>query len=114
MRRSRGTRPFRVKLGLFAILFQAILFGWHHHELSVSGRLPFPIVENHSTGSQAADDDADGCEICQVLHHLAAAPIDFSGPPPPLGFIAVSAGAQAASTAYGASAGFDARAPPLA
>ena len=103
---------FGVKLGLFAILFQAILFGWHHHELSVSGRLPFPIVENHSTGSQPADDDADGCEICQVLHHLTATPVDFTGAAPLLALTACLLVTVPAVVSHTAVLAFRSRAPP--
>jgi hypothetical protein len=69
-------------LGVFAILFQAILFGWHHHDLAFAARgAPLTLSAPASTGLPA--DDADECEICIVLHHQATAP---------LGFIAVLAG----------------------
>jgi len=72
-----------VRLALFAILFQAILFSWHHHDLRFDGRLPAPVIENSAASTQPAD-DADGCEICQVLHHLTAATVDFTAAPPPV------------------------------
>jgi hypothetical protein len=107
------TRRLAVRLGLFAILFQAILFGWHHHDPVFADRLPSPVVQNPS-GSPQVFDDADGCEICQVLHHLTAAPVDFSATPPGLVVAAIAVPSDAAFTARGLALAFRARAPPLA
>ncbi|HEU0218473.1 MAG TPA: hypothetical protein VFQ90_17595 [Stellaceae bacterium] len=71
-----ATRTIAARLGVLAVLFQAILFGWHHHDLTVPGRLSMPAVENPAAAPQIADDE-DGCEICQIRHHLTAAPIEF-------------------------------------
>jgi hypothetical protein len=103
-------RGIAARLSLFAVLFQAFLFGWHHHDLTFPGRLPMPVVEDHSAAPQIADDE-DGCEICQVLHHLTAAPVDTPAVPPPLG-IAAPAEAGNAFTAHAPALGFYARAPP--
>jgi hypothetical protein len=114
MSRGRGAaRRLAARLGLFAVLFQAVLFGWHHHELNFAGRLPAPIVENPAASPQVADDE-DGCEICQVLHHLSAAPIDLVAAPPPLAVAVSSLAGSNAFVARGFARAFHARAPPLA
>ena len=70
-------RPARRRvalLGCLAILLQAILFGWHHHELALPshGAPPAAYAEGGTPLSPAtAEDD---CDICQALHHLRAAP----------------------------------------
>jgi len=107
--RRRGRRV-AARLGLFALLFQAILFGWHHHELNLAGRLPASIVENPAATPQIADDE-DGCEICQILHHLTAATVDAATATTPL---AVSLGSIAGDAAFvrATALAFRARAPP--
>jgi len=112
MKRHRAVRGVAVRLGLFAVLFQAILFGWHHHDLNFAGQLPAPIVEKPAVAPQVAD-DADGCEICQVLHHLTAAPVDIVTARPPLALAGCSFAGDAAFAGSGPSLAFRARAPPL-
>jgi hypothetical protein len=107
----RGPLRLAAWLGLFAVLFQAILFGWHHHDLPFAGHLPAPILENHAGTPQPAD-DADGCEICQVLHHLTAAPIDVAGTAPPLAVASASIAVEAPFLAHTFALAFRARAPP--
>jgi hypothetical protein len=109
--RSRSSRRLAARLGLFAVLFQAILFGWHHHELTFAGRLPAPIVENPSAAPQLADDE-DGCEICQVLHHLTAAPVDVVASLPPVAIAAISPSGRAAFVGTAPDLAFYPRAPP--
>ena len=111
-RRCLG-RALAARLGLFAVLFQAILFGWHHHDLIVAGRLPVPVIENPAASPQIADDE-DGCEICQVLHHMTAAPVDIAGAPPSLAIAAVSASGDITFAVRTPALAFRARAPPLA
>ncbi|HWB48608.1 MAG TPA: hypothetical protein VG651_05825 [Stellaceae bacterium] len=104
-------RVFAARLGLVAVLFQAILFGWHHHDLTFAGRLPAPAVENHSAAPQIADDE-DGCEICQVLHHQIAVTPDFPPAPTPS---AIAAGLDAGDAPFiprSPALAFRARAPP--
>jgi hypothetical protein len=105
-------RAVAARLGLLAILFQAILFGWHHHDLTFPGRLSMPVVENLAAAPQAADDE-DGCEICQVLHHLTAAPIEFTAIRPPCTVAARLDQPRAKSVRAKATTAFRARAPPL-
>jgi hypothetical protein len=106
-----AARAMTARLGLLAVLFQAILFGWHHHDLTFPGRLPMPVVENQSAAAQIADDE-DGCEICQVLHHLTAAPVEFPAIEPPRAVIAGSVDRDPAMVRGTAAAAFQARAPP--
>src|SRR5277367_2070946 len=101
---GRPMRRLAARLGLFAVLFQAVLFGWHHHDLRFSRHLPAAIVENPSTSPQIAD-DADGCEICQILHHQNAAPVALAAVPPPHAI---------AATRITGDAAFVARSPALA
>ena len=101
------------RLGLLAVLFQAILYGWHHHELRFPSRLPAAVIENPTSAPQALD-DGDDCEICQVLHHQAAAPPGFAAAPL---LPAIVAGLTSADIAFiGGALGpaFRARAPPRA
>jgi len=110
----RGSRLARIApLPIFAILLQAILFGWHHHQPVVSGRLPVPIIENPSGPPQVVDDE-DGCEICQVLHHLTAAPVDTIAAPSPLAVASDDSAGDAAFVARTPVPAFRARAPPRA
>jgi hypothetical protein len=108
-----GARSAAATLGLFAVLFQAILFGWHHHDLIVAGRLAVPVIEKPAATPQVIDDE-DRCEICQVLHHLTAATVDFAGAPPLLALATAAAAPDTAFAVRGPTASFHARAPPLA
>ena len=104
-------RIMAARLALLAVLFQAILFGWHHHDLTLPGRLSMPVIENHSATPQIADDE-DDCEICQVLHHLSAAPIEFAAVRPPCIMVARLRQVHPASLHNATAAAFHARAPP--
>jgi hypothetical protein len=112
---SHAATPSRlgVRLGLFAILFQAMLFAWHHHPLVLSGSLPAPVIANGAGPTQPADDE-DGCEICSVLLHLTGAPVDFMVAPPPPPIAAAIVSGETAMVAEGPALAFQARAPPLA
>ena len=114
MQRAPAGRLLGAALGLFAVLFQAILFGWHHHDLEFAGRLARAVLSAASsaaTSSPAADND--GCEICQTLHHQSAATPEslFAPAPPPLA--ALPPPHDAAFTTGVLALAFRARAPPL-
>jgi hypothetical protein len=111
MTRGGPAASLAAGLGVFAILFQAILFGWHHHDLVLTGRLPAAVVENPGATPQALD-DADGCEICQVLHHLFAAPEELAAPLPPHAAPANRIAGEPAPAARSPVLAFRARAPP--
>ena len=70
-------------IGVAAILFQAFLFGWHHHALALpqsSG--PFASLQSATHPLSPATSE-DLCEICTVLHQQSAAPLAFATPPVP-------------------------------
>jgi hypothetical protein len=112
-RRPRVGSSWAVGLSVFAILFQALLFGWHHHDLVFAGSLPAPVAQNSAAPSQALDDE-DRCEICSVLHHLTAAPVEIAAVPMPAPITVILRFGAAASVAQTPALAFRARAPPLA
>ncbi len=75
------------RLAVLAVLFQAMLFGWHHHSLPAMARSVHPAVTLHNASLPLSPAGAeDSCEICVALHHLSASPLDFAVPPlPPIG-----------------------------
>jgi hypothetical protein len=112
---TRRTPALRLaaRLGLFAILFQAILFGWHHHDL-IFGSQSQRAVLHDSTAPTHPVNDEDGCEICQVLHHQTAASSNGIVAPLP-GLTASPCAADGPVFVVRALAlAFRARAPPLA
>src|SRR3954447_20703740 len=75
--RQRRRRAYAL-VGTFAILFQAVLFAWHHHPAS------FHIPSAGATAALAAPTSpvipplADhDCEICFALSHPGAVPFDL-------------------------------------
>ena len=75
-------RQITAIVGSFAILFQAMLFAWHHHPLPLSPR-GAPAVAVAQAGPELpalADHD---CQICLALSHHGAVPIDFFTARPP-------------------------------
>jgi hypothetical protein len=70
-------------IGVAAILFQALLFGWHHHGLRLTGRGEPAASVYDSLRQIPAAAGEDGCEICAVLHHQNASPLAFAMPPTP-------------------------------
>ena len=108
-------RPARRRvalLGCLAILLQAILFGWHHHELALPshGAPPAAYAEGSIPLSPAtAEDD---CDICQALHHLRAAPGEVALLPLPDGGASPLVFPEIAPQGRGSERAFQARAPP--
>ena len=68
-------------LGAFAILLQAVLFGWHNHPLPFSpmGAPAVLATAGHEVPGLVDDD----CQICFALSHHSAAPVDFAAAPMP-------------------------------
>jgi hypothetical protein len=102
------------RLAVFAVLFQAMLFGWHHHSLPAMARSAHPIVSlHHDAGLPWSPATAeDSCEICIALHHLSASPLAFAvSPPPSIGAAATHLPDQA-SPDRAIDRAFHARAPP--
>src|SRR5690242_1220867 len=84
--RARGRwRRVAALTGAFAILVQAVLFGWHHHAIpfgrqhAASGVI---ILAAPISPGMAGADDHD-CQICFALSHQGAVPVDFFAPSPP-------------------------------
>jgi len=68
-------------IAVAAILFQALLFGWHHHALAWPGR-GGPAAGLYDASRPLPSTVAeDSCEICAVLHHQSASPLAFVAPP---------------------------------
>ena len=113
--RQRGRRAGALA-GIFAILFQAVLFAWHHHEVSFHVRsAPAVTILEAAPASPSAPGLADhDCEICFALSHHGAVPVDFcpaqqpeNAPPPQTRIAAV----EVPLTPYSL---FRSRAPPAA
>ncbi|MGC2203740.1 MAG: hypothetical protein WA633_26790 [Stellaceae bacterium] len=61
----------------FVILFQAIVFAWHHHELSFSsGRTSTVAIAAAPSPVPPASADED-CQICFAISHHGAIPVDL-------------------------------------
>ena len=80
----KAARSKRVALlGVFAVVLQAVLFAWHHHDLGFAARgAPLALSAPASGNGDTPATDADGCEICIGLQHQAAA-LGFMVPPVP-------------------------------
>jgi hypothetical protein len=109
--KSRSAPP-RVAafLGIFAILLQAALFGWHHHPLPFSSRgAPTVLVPAGPSTPVLIDDD---CQICFALSHHSAAPADFVAPPAPVRGSSPLTAVEAVLAPVAAFLLFRSRAPP--
>jgi len=107
---ARG--PGLAWVGVAALLFQAIVFGWHGHSLPLSS--PAHVgISAPSPASPLSPADLDNvCSICLTLHHSSSLPVEFAGLPR-LAFAVRAAPPQAAlSLTSEPSTGFNARAPP--
>jgi hypothetical protein len=113
MMSSRSKRA--ALLGVFAILYQAILFGWHHHELGFAVRgTPLTLSAPVSGNTSLPGADADRCEICIVVHHQAAAPLAFIASPVPAAATSALYPPDPALVSRDFARAFRARAPPRA
>jgi hypothetical protein len=99
-------------IGVAAILFQALVFGWHHHGLAWAAR-GGPAASFYDASRPLPTAVAeDICEICAVLHHQSASPLAFAAPPaPPATASAVTPPARI-FRGRASTRGFHARAPP--
>ena len=114
-RGSRLAKRMVAAVGVFAILLQAILFGWHHHPLPFSGHAA-AVVAAAATGGQTPTEADDDCPICFALAHHSAAPLnlDLSAPLPGDHLVAFFAARAAAPTERAPYLLFQSRAPPRA
>ena len=100
-------------IGVAAILLQALLFGWHHHEFALGRSGPAATLSNASQPLAPAS-AKELCEICSILHHQSAAPLAFMMPAIPSSIESAINPPSAASPDGSGTSGFRARAPPLA
>ena len=72
-RARQGRRRAYALVGTFAILFQAVLFAWHHHPASFHVRSAGPAATLAAPTSPVMPALADhDCEICFALSHHGA------------------------------------------
>jgi hypothetical protein len=80
--RSAPSRRGVAALGIFSILLQAVLFGWHHHPLPLPSRgEPTALVAAPPAGPSTPALTDDDCQICFALGHHSATPVDFVAAP---------------------------------
>ena len=104
-------RPIAL-IAIAAILFQALLFGWHHHGLACAAR-GGPAASLYDASRPLPSTVAeDSCEICAVLHHQSASPLAFIGPPTPPAIASAVALPARIFLDRADTRGFHARAPP--
>ena len=101
-------------LGVFAILVQAILFGWHHHELTLASLGTTPTVHGEGSAPLSPAAAADDCDICQTLHNLRTAPGEVASLPLPDDAASALAFSELVLQGPGFPDAFRARAPPRA
>ena len=101
-------------LGCVAILFQAILFGWHHHELALLSPGTIPAAHGEGSAPLSPATAEDECDICQALHNLRTAPGEVAWLPLPGGRTLEPAVPELVRQWPGIPSVFHARAPPRA
>jgi len=108
---STAQRRGLARLGILAVLLQALLFAWHSHPLPPShAPTVAALAPNEPLSPTAADDD---CAICLTLQHIGSStPVEFVGLPTPR-VMRVNTPQPDLAVAQGAFCGaFRARAPP--
>jgi hypothetical protein len=108
----RAARRRVALLGCLLVLFQALLFGWHHHALALASHGAPPSVHGEGSAPISPATAEDDCDICQVLHHLRAASGDVASMPLPAGAASAPALPELVRQGRGVSSAFQARAPP--
>ena len=99
-------------IGVAAILFQAFLFGWHHHSLALPQNSGPTASLQSATQPLAPATAEELCEICAVLHQQSAAPLAFAAPPLPCCTGAATHRSEADPIGRTHARVFQARAPP--
>ena len=114
--RPRGaSRRATVTLGIFAILFQAMLFAWHDHAHPRSSRAASAVVALAAATDQEMPAPAeDACQICFALSHHGAAPVDLFAAAPPDHLPVLTTRATAVTASLASYLLFRSRAPPWA
>jgi hypothetical protein len=97
-----------------AIVFQALLFAWHHHDLHLAApHAPSALSAIHGDGHLSPGDDEDGCQICMVLHHQSTSTADVVALPPHRAAVSVPRPAESVIVGLSFSPAFHSRAPPV-
>jgi hypothetical protein len=100
-------------LGIFAILFQAMLFAWHHHAPPFASPSAPGVVLLAATSGEDIPAAADhNCQVCLYISQHGAAPVDFFTGGSPGRAALPSAAAIAADPPLAAYLLFRSRAPP--
>ena len=110
----RAARRRVALLGCLAILFQAILFGWHHHELTLASQGTQPAAHGKGSAPLSPATAEDDCDICQALHNVRTAPGEAASPPLPGRAALALALPELVRQGRGFPGAFQARAPPRA
>jgi DUF2946 family protein len=108
----RAARRRVALLGCLLILFQAILFGWHHHALALGSHGVPPAAHGEGGAPLSPATAEDDCDICQVLHHLRTAPGEILSLPLPAGAASALTFPELVRQGRGVRGAFQARAPP--
>jgi hypothetical protein len=98
-------------VGIFAVLIQAILFGWHHHAPLTASAGIVATAPTSPTLPHLVDDD---CPICFTLSHHGVVPLDFSVPHLPEAGPTSRAAPPAVDAPLARYYSFQSRAPPSA
>ena len=110
-----GRRQLPALIGVFAILLQAVSFGWHHHPVQFGAGEPWPSLSSQQGSAPLSPATAeDECELCAALHYLTAAPAEFFLAALPPGAALPASPAAPVRLDRSSSLSFRARAPPLA
>src|SRR2546421_4299024 len=72
---ARG--PGLAWVGVAALLFQAIVFGWHGHSLPLSSPAHVAISAPSPASPLSPADLDNVCSICLTLHHSSSLPVEF-------------------------------------
>lgn len=108
-------RQLPALIGVFAILLQAVLFGWHHHPVQFGGGDTWPSLSSQQGNGPVSPATAENeCELCAALHYLTAAPAEFFLAALPPGAALPAAPVVPVRLDRSPSLSFRARAPPLA
>src|SRR5438105_12091888 len=115
VRLGRARRRAYALVGTFAILFQAVLFAWHHHPAAFHARSAgaAATLAAPTTPVMPALADHD-CEICFALSHHGAVPVDLFLANRPLHAPLPQSRLAAVDTSPAPYILFRSRAPPLA
>jgi hypothetical protein len=71
-------------VAILAMLFQAVLFAWHHHAAPFYWRPASAVTSLAAPTSPVMPASADHlCEICFTLSHHGFVPVDFFAAKPP-------------------------------